>query len=68
MAWKVRSPSAFALGIVALIGAVVTGILPFTVVPCPVAVPDLLCGSVIILGAVLFFGGFALLATGVQRR
>ena len=66
---NVRSPRDFVLGVVALFGAVVTGVLLFFVVPnAGPGPPSLLQILVLIVGAALLFGGLALLANGIQGR
>ena len=66
MAWKVRSPRDFVLGVIALAGAVVTGILLSFVGaggPGPPTLPGILA---LIIGAFLLIGGIALLTKGIQ--
>ncbi len=63
MAWNLRSPRDFVLGMIALGGVVVTGILLFTVVPSGPTLPWTLG---LVIGGALLFGAIVLLTRGIQ--
>ncbi len=67
MALKLMSPRDFVLGILALGGVVVTGILLFfTLEPSGGPGPRLLWTLGLITGGALLFGGIVLLTKGIQ--
>ncbi len=67
MAWNLRSPRDFVLGIIALGGVVVTGILLFTSVePSGGPGPRMLWTLGLITGGSLLFGGIVLVTKGIQ--